>query len=125
MLCFLSLVVWYGGVNTEQTIHKQIRRISDVSIRTILKIFWKDRTPNQALDRMNKLKEVARSIKTKKIQYRISGGVKYQQLIIHGSVQDNGSFGRRRMSYLKNFRESFFYSSNHCSERQSPELELP
>lgn len=54
MLCFLSLDVWFGGVDAEKTMQGHMG-----TYRTILKMSWKNRATNQeVLDRMNKQKEV-------------------------------------------------------------------
>lgn len=97
------------------TLHKttidKIETFEMWAYRRILKISWVKRIENiKVLRRMNKDREILKSIQIKKLQYlgHIMRSDEYQivQTIMQGKIQ-----GKRGRSWLKNLREWFNCSS--------------
>lgn len=76
--------------------------------RRMLKISWTERINNQrVLEKMGKQKELLTTIKTRTLEYighimRNNQRYNVLQLILQGKIEGKISFGRRRISWMKN-----------------------
>jgi len=74
----------------------------------MLKISWTERINNQrVLEKMGKQKELLTTIKTRTLEYighimRNNQRYNVLQLILQGKIEGKISFGRRRISWMKN-----------------------
>lgn len=84
--------------------------------RRMLRISWIERKTNmEVLREMGKEYEVINTIKARKLQYlgHIMRGQRYEmlRLIMQGKKKGRRSIGRRRISWLRNLRDWFNWSS--------------
>ena len=118
--CYVLSVLFYGmeAWTLKKIDTKRLEAFEMWMYRRIMRIPWTERvTDVEVLRRLQqKEKVLILTIKKHKLQYlgHVMRGDKYQllQLIIQGKIMGKRSIGRRRNSWLKNFRE--WYNCNNC-----------
>lgn len=110
--CYVFPVLFYGMESWTLTKNmcNKLEAFEMWTYRRVLKIPWTDKvTNNEVLKRLNKDKEILKTIKIRKMEYlgHIMRHDRYRilQLIIQGKIQGKRSVGRRRTSWLRNLRE--------------------
>lgn len=117
--CYVFSVLLYGAEAWTLTdaMLKKLEAFELWCYRRILRISWIDRITNDTvLIRMNKEREIVRTIKTRKLSYFahvMRNPEKYSllQLVMQGKIVGKRGRGRRRTSWLKNLRQWFAQTS--------------
>ncbi|KAI5754908.1 hypothetical protein M8J77_012531 [Diaphorina citri] len=113
--CYVFSVLLYGveSWTITDTVLKKVEAFEMWTYRRILKIKWTDRITNEeVLRRMSKNKEIAFTIKKRKLQYFghiVRNPVKYHQLltVLQGEIAGKRKRGRPRTSWIQNLSQWF------------------
>lgn len=116
--CYVFPVLLYGAEawTLTEALMKKLEAFEMWVYRRILRISWTEHTTNQEVTRrIGKEKEVASTIKQRKLEYlgHILRHEKYRllQLILQGKIDSKRGPGRRRHSWLQNLRQWFGLTS--------------